>query len=307
VVFGETPYAEFQGDLETLDFEPDKPLALLALQGGGHTDGLGLPERAGRCGPIRRSTPRTPSSPPGCRAREGGGCGRCAGRPLPTGKAVRLQGTLFLLAQGRRPGRAECGQPGYDPQFAYGYGLSYARGGQVGPLPEDPGAVAATGSVDRYFVAGRAPPPWMISFSGAGAVKAIDAGAQENGRQATWTGQGLGRLAIEGPPVDLSRQTTGDMAVMIRYRVDLAPARPVTLSIGCGAACAGTLDVTAMLKAAKPAEWRSVKIKLSCFQAAGARMNQVDAPFAVGTDGALSLSLTEVRLASNEGDAVCPT
>jgi hypothetical protein len=76
------------------------------------------------------------------------------------------------------------------------------------------------------------------------------------------------------------------MAVMIRYRIDAAPtARPVSMSIGCAddASCAGTLDVTAMLKAAKPAEWRSVKIKLSCFQAAGAKMDHVTAPFAVST------------------------
>jgi beta-glucosidase len=78
------------------------------------------------------------------------------------------------------------------------------------------------------------------------------------------------------------------------------------MSIDCGEACAGTLDVTAMLKAAPPAEWRSVKIKLSCFQAAGAKMDHVTAPFVVGADGALTLSVTEVRLASNEGDAVCP-
>ena len=29
VVFGETPYAEFQGDLETVDFAPEEPLAVL--------------------------------------------------------------------------------------------------------------------------------------------------------------------------------------------------------------------------------------------------------------------------------------
>ncbi|HWW25753.1 MAG TPA: putative glycoside hydrolase, partial [Caulobacter sp.] len=137
-------------------------------------------------------------------------------------------------------------------------------------------------------------------------VKAIDAGAQENARQATWTGQGM--LAIHGPAVDLSRQTTGDMAVRVRYRIDAAPTSPVTLSIGCAddASCAGTIDVTAAVKAAPLNQWQDVKIKLSCFQAAGAKMDHVTAPFVVSTSGPFSLSLTEVRLASNEGDAVCP-
>jgi len=166
--------------------------------------------------------------------------------------------------------------------------------------------VAAAGSVDRYFVDGRLPAPWRMDFLGAGSVKTIDAGAQENARQVAWTGQGM--LAIHGPPVDLSRQTTGDMAVMVRYRIDAPPTAPVTMSIGCAddASCAGTLDVSNLVKAAKPGEWRSAKIKLSCFQAVGAKMDHVTAPFVIGTTAPFGVSLTEVRLASNEGDAICP-
>lgn len=98
------------------------------------------------------------------------------------------------------------------------------------------------------------------------------------------------------------------MAVMVRYRIDAAPTAPVTMSIGCAddASCAGTLDVTPLMTRTAGAEWRSVKIKLSCFQAAGAKMDHVTAPFVISTQGAFSLSLTEVRLASNEGDAICP-
>ncbi len=35
-------------------------------------------------------------------------------------------------------------------------------------------------------------------------------------------------------------------------------------------------------------------------------MDHVTAPFAVSTTGPFALSVTEVRLASNEGDAICP-
>ena len=115
-------------------------------------------------------------------------------------------------------------------------------------------------------------------------------------------------MAVHGPAVDLSRQTTGDMAVLVRYRIDAAPTGPVSMGIGCSddASCGGTVDVTSAVKAAKLNEWQSVKIRLSCFQAAGAKMDHVTAPFAVTTSGPFSLSLTEVRLASNEGDAICP-
>jgi beta-glucosidase len=309
VVFGEDPYAEFQGDVAHLGYQLGDKTSLALLR---KLKAQGIPVvsvfLSGRplwVNPeINASDAFVAAWLPGS---EGGGVADVlvAG---PGGKSKRdFQGKLgFSWPKRADQGPLNRGQSGYDPLFAYGYGLSYAKPGKVGVLSEDHGKAAAAGSVDRYFVDGRLPAPWRMDFVGAGSVKSIDAGAQENARQTVWTGQGM--LAIHGPPIDLSRQTTGDMAVMVRYRIDAAPSAPVTLSIGCAddATCAGTIDVTSAVKAAKPDEWRSVKIKLSCFQAAGAKMDHVTAPFVVSTSGPFSLSLTEVRLASNEGDAICP-
>ncbi|CAN5342067.1 exo 1,3/1,4-beta-D-glucan glucohydrolase [soil metagenome] len=309
VVFGEDPYAEFQGDVANLGYQlADKTdLALIKrLKAQGiPVVSVFLSGRPLWTNPeINASDAFVAAWLPGS---EGGGVADVlvAGAG---GKPKRdFQGKLsFSWPKRADQGPLNRGQPGYEPQFAYGYGLSYVQGGKVGVLPEDPGAVVAAGSVDRYFVAGRTPAPWTLDFTGAGSVKAVDAGAQENARQAEWTGQG--QLAIHGPPVDLSRQTTGDMAVQLRYRVETGPAKPVTMSIGCdaAAACGGTLDVTPLMVKTAGAEWRSVKIKLSCFQAAGAKMDHVTAPFVIGTSGPFALSVTEVKLASNEGDAICP-
>ncbi|WP_426031245.1 glycoside hydrolase family 3 protein [Caulobacter sp. DWP3-1-3b2] len=309
VVFGEDPYAEFQGDVANLGYQlADKTdLALIKrLKAQGiPVVSVFLSGRPLWTNPeINASDAFVAAWLPGS---EGGGVADVLVADK-GGKPKRdFQGKLgFSWPKRADQGSLNRGQPGYDPQFAYGYGLSYAKGGKVGMLPEDPGAVAAAGSVDRYFIAGRTPAPWRMDFVGAGAVKAIDAGAQENGQQAVWTGQGM--LSIHGPAVDLSRQTTGDMAVQLRYRVDAGSARPVTMSIGCSedASCGGTLDVTALMAKAAGPEWRSVKIKLSCFQAAGAKMDHVTAPFVIGASGPFALSVTEVKLASNEGDAVCP-
>jgi beta-glucosidase len=307
VVFGEDPYAEFQGDVAHLGYQlADKTdLALLkSLKAQGiPVVSVFLSGRPLWTNPeINASDAFVAAWLPGS---EGGGVADVLVADK-GGKPPRdFQGKLgFSWPKRADQGPLNRGQPGYDPQFAYGYGLSYAQAGKVGVLPEDPGQVAVAGSVDRYFIAGRTPAPWAMDFLGAGGVKAIDAGAQENGRQAVWTGQGM--LAIHGPPVDLSRQTTGDMAVQVRYRVDAAPTKPVTMSIGCSddASCGGTLDVTSLM--AKGSDWRSVKIKLSCFRTAGAKMDHVTAPFVIGTAGAFGLSVTEVKLASNEGDAICP-
>ena len=309
VVFGENPYAEFQGDITSIEYQAGdkRDLALLKkLKAAGiPVVSVFLSGRPLWTNPeLNASDAFVAAWLPGS---EGGGVadvliGDKAGKPRHD-----FQGKLSFSW----PKRADqepinVGDPGYDPLFAYGYGLSYAKPGKVARLTEEPGVASAATNVDRYFVDGRTPAPWMISASGAASLKTIDAGAQENARQAIWSGEGPGVVGVNGPSVDLSRQTTGDMALMIRYRVDAAPKKPVSLSLTCGESCHATVDVTSTLSGAKTGEWRTAKIKLSCFQAKGADMTHVLSPFGLWTTGPLTLSLTEIRLASNEGDAFCP-
>jgi len=309
VVFGENPYAEFQGDLTNLEYQPGNKTDLALMK---TLKAQGIPVVAvflsGR--PMWANTEINAADAfvaawlPGS---EGGGVADV----LVGDKAGKARHDFSGKLSFSWPKRANQvplnrGDAGYDPQFAYGYGLSYAKPVKMGPLSEDAGMVSAAVNVDRYFVAGRAPPPWTLNVAGALSVKAIDAGAQENARLADWSGQGNGALIILGQPVDLSRQTTGDMAVMLRYRVDVAPTGPVSMAIGCGESCNVGLDVTSTFSSAKIGEWRTAKIKLSCFKAKGADMAHVSSPFALSTSGRFAMAFTEISLASNEGDAVCP-
>ena len=97
---------------------------------------------------------------------------------------------------------------------------------------------------------------------------------------------------------------------LLQYRVDAAPKGPVTMAMGCAGAddapCRGTVDVTALLKAAPVGQWRTAKIRLTCFRKAGTDMARVDEPFVLGTAAALDLSFAEVRLVADPTDAVCP-
>ena len=91
------------------------------------------------------------------------------------------------------------------------------------------------------------------------------------------------------------------MAMSLRYRVDAAPAAPVTLAMQGGA-----VDLTALLRAAPVGVWRTAKVRLSCLRDAGAKLAMVETPFAIGTAGRMALSVSEIRLASNENDTICP-
>lgn len=322
VVFGETPYAEFQGDVDTLDFRPQEPLAILRrLQAAGiPTVSVFLSGRPLWTNPeINASNAFVAAWLPGS---EGGGLadvliGDAGGRPRHD-----FSGRLsFSWPKDARGEPLNVGQPGYDPQFAYGYGLSYAHPGVVGSLSEDSGVGEAGSSVDRYFVDGRFIAPWSLMLRDAGGefrlgqepqgrsprgavtVTTSDGRGQESARVLTFdvpTGQ-TAQALIAAAPVDLTRQSNGEMAIAFRYRVDAAPRGKTSVTLGTG-----SVDVTSIFAAAPVGEWRTIKIRLSCLRDAGAVVAAVDQPWGLQSDGALTVAVEDIRLASNEGDTVCP-
>ena len=312
VIFGENPYAEFQGDIDTLEFSPgdNHDLALLKrLKAQGiPVVSVFLSGRPLWTNPqINASDAFVAAWLPGT---EGGGVADVLIAARSGAPRHDFRGRLSFswpARADRNPGHPD--EPGYAPQFAYGYGLSYAHPGQVVLLSEDPGVRSANLNLERFFVDGHAPSPWSLGVSGAATIRAIDAGAQENARLATWSGESGGVLAVSGGPADLRRQTNGDMALLMRYRVSKPPTASVSLSMACGPDCGGALDVTDLLalkSAAAEADWRTSKIKLSCFRDAGVDMSKVSSPFLLSTKGALAVTISDLRLVPNEGDAACP-
>jgi beta-glucosidase len=197
------------------------------------------------------------------------------------------------------------GDKGYDPQFAYGYGLTYASKVRVGTLSEKPGFTIATDNVSNYFVGGKTPAPFELRLTPTTAVQArpVDAGnVQEAGRQLTFSGDTAATAALAADRAfDLSFQANADIDLLIDYRVDAKPTAPVALSIG-----AGKLDVTPVFEASPVGEWKSLKVSLKCFQAAGTDVTKVTAPFELSTAGKLVVSLQGVKLTTDPAGAVCP-
>ncbi len=152
---------------------------------------------------------------------------------------------------------------------------------------------------------GRTTAPWRFVVSGL-AERAVDAaGLQEGGRQFAWAGGVRASVALEGAaPIDLVRQTADGAALEFEYRVDLPPAASVSLGIACGAGCAGSLDLTPLLRQATRGEWRAIKVRLASFRDAGADMRKVTAPFVLASSGGLRLTLKNVQLAIDPAGAI---
>ncbi|HVL41813.1 MAG TPA: glycoside hydrolase family 3 protein, partial [Brevundimonas sp.] len=192
VVFGETPYAEFQGDLETLDFLPDGPLKILRrLKAAGvPTVSVFLSGRPMWTNPeINASDAFVAAWLPGT---EGGGVADVILGDMSGRARHDFSGTLsFSWPRSADGAPLNRGDPGYDPQFAYGYGLSYVHPASVGRLSEDSGVSGPTGAVDRYLVDGRIVSPWSLSLRDAGGETRSSDGRTGVSPRAAVAGPGL--------------------------------------------------------------------------------------------------------------------
>ncbi|MEJ0028770.1 MAG: exo 1,3/1,4-beta-D-glucan glucohydrolase [Rhizomicrobium sp.] len=333
VVFGEDPYAEFMGDRDNLAFQPGDPRDLRLIR---DLRAKGIPVVAiflsGRPLYVTREINAADAFVaawlPGT---EGGGVADLLFRAADGTPAYDFRGKLSF-SWPRAPDQVPLHRPGpnataaeraaYNPLFAFGYGLDYAHPRDLGVLPEAPGGDAIAANVDRYLDSGHAAPPWSLAIVGGDGASApvlrlpantpalmlasTDHLKQEDTLSATWTGSGSAALALLGTPVDLSRQTNGDMALRLGLRIDEAPAGQVTLEARCGKSCHGTVDLTGALRAALGKGWTTIDVRLSCFKQGGADMSAISAPFVLTSASRFALSLSTVALVPGEGPPSCP-
>ncbi len=346
VVYGENPYAEFQGDVETLEYQAGdkRDLALLKkLKGAGiPVVSIFLSGRPLWVNPeLNASDAFVAAWLPGT---EGGGVADVIFRaadgevssdgPPPRGHDFR--GRLsYSWPKSVTQNVLNRHDEGYDPLFAYGYGLVYGEDGDLPELSEDVPA-GARASRKVYFAGGPVE-PWQLfvgdeddwgvpvagsetsSASGLLTVQSIDRRVQEDARSVTWKGGGAAQVFLQAEePIDLSRESNGDLVLAFDLRLEKAPSAPVSLRMDCvspprspqgdaGYPCSGALDVTDELKSMPAGEWFPVRIRLRCFADAGTDMTQVNTPFLIATEGELALAFSDVKLVSlAAGDAPCP-
>lgn len=305
VVFGETPYAEFQGDVADLDFHPDQPLAILQrLQAAGvPTVAVFLAGRPLYVNPeINAANAFVAAWLPGS---EGGGIadvlvGDAAGAPR-----TDFRGTLsFSWPRSPHQAPQNAGSPEYDPQFPLGYGLSYARPA-VTPRLAEVAVEVARGEGDRIlFGDGRFTTPWSLVLRDDGGesrvadgargasprsrvqVAPVDGAAQESGRKLTFSGPG--RAIITGPALDLTATTGEDQALSIRFRIDQGASADFQIGVG---------DQLTAWPAAPGDGWRQATIPLGCLPGAtAASFASVDRLLIVEAVRPAALSIEDVRL-----------
>jgi len=301
IVYGERPYAEIGGDRRTLAYQDDaeRDLELLRRFKAAHVPVVSvfLSGRPLWVNPeINASDAFVAAWLPGS---EGAGVADVLVGDASGSARYDFSGTLSYPWPADAVGAAAL--------FPLGYGLRDADHGVVGPLPEQLEAAAAASSSDDFLLAARTSGPWSFVLRGGVRMQAVDAGAvQEGGRQFLWSGAQMGRIAIAGPSLDLRTAAGQGGSLLIEYRLDAPPTAPVVLTMGCPQGCqqAAGLDVTRLLQAAPIGAWRSLKVALTSFAAAGVDLSAVQEPLALHTGGALGVTLKSVRLSDDPHGAL---
>jgi beta-glucosidase len=296
VVFGEKPYAEFKGDITNLEYSPGDKHDLEMFK---RFKAAGVPVVAvflsGRPlwvnAELNASDAFVAAFLPGS---EGGGVADMLFAGADGKPRHDFRGKLGF-SWPKRPDQYVLNRrdPGYDPLFPFGYGLSYAQPGKVGYLDEKRPAGMAEANPSVFYGRGQTPPGWSIEADGVRQT-GIDRRAQEDARRLTWSG--AGQIAFTAPrPLDLSRESNGEISLVLEYRVEAKASGAVTAGLQSGDKVTN-VPISGLLASAEPGTWGRIAIPLQCFATRGANMQAIIAPLVLQSTGGADISISDVKL-----------
>jgi beta-glucosidase len=324
VVYGETPYAEWQGDIRHMGY-----------QTGGHQDAKLLEK-------LKADGIKTVSV-------------FISGRPLwvnralnasdafvaawlPGSEGAGIADVLFADANGKvrydfkgklafswpkslDQTEVNIGDANYDPLFPFDYGLTYADNTTVPALPTEENFENVKGGADEELFVGTAQAPWQVYamapdttpvryLSGIAKNASLtltegDKETQGDAIHATWDGRSTSTLQIIVPNAmrDLSQVLEEKGALVFDIRLLQASSAPVKLQMAClGAGCEAEIDLTTLVNASPRNDWNELSVDLACFAKQGIRFHEVTRGFALETSGKLELQVTNIRMVPGMGD-----
>lgn len=328
VVYGEDPYAEGRGDLNTLEFEPVNKTNLALLKSfrnaGIATVSVFVSGRPlWLTQEINTSDAFVAAWLPGS---EGTGIadvliGQADGKPRHDFKGrLSFSWPKTPLQDVLNPHHEN-----YDPLFKPGYGLTY-HSGQAGPAILDESAVdvASAAPADIPFYVGRALQPWHVFIrnhqrnqilSGAFAslpdgdviIRTSDKDIQGDALTLTWKNAQQARIYLTGgQPLDLSRHLA-DGVLAFDLKVESGDSEYLGLLMQCGKDCERRFPLTRFAKTSSADNWQPVSIRLACLAQESDTFDRISLPFALESRGSGQLSLANIRflMAEEGGTVVC--
>ncbi len=319
VVFGEEPYAEGVGDVNNLDYQrgDKKDLALLTK-----LKAQGIPVVSifisGRPmwvnAELNASDAFVATWLPGS---EGNGVSDVLFRQSNGQINYDFKGKLsFSWPKSSEQTVVNRFDRDYSPLLPYGFGLQY---GDKNVLDDDLNEVVEKAQLQQQALVlfeNTVKAPWsMMLISEQQAVKitssieklpaikirTMDKDVQEDARTITYSGNGLGSVALQSTFVeDLRDYVSNQSALTVVMRISQPPTAPVLLQMHCEPKCQGSVDITAAVNTFVIDTWQELSIDLGCFIENGHDITRTARPFVLSTSGAMTLSFAEIKLQPNK-------
>jgi len=317
-VYGEDPYAEFQGDRENLAFTPNGfdvnrltrfqnqkiPVVSVFLSG-----------RPLWINPqINNSDAFIAAFLPGS---EGEGI---ADLLFQTDPAYDFKGKLSFSWPNTAVYPKTADEKEKNTLFKLGYGLNYKSDSNVGELPEDSGLEnAGIASNGNFFSKGTVTAPWGLWLKSGDSNKQIenfptsakglsisktDHEAQEDAIRVKWTLNDFDQIRIStATPTSMVKAANETMELAFSARLFDKDKAIVKIGMGCNQTepCDQTLDINIAGN-----NWQEYRISLSCFEKLGTDMSKISTAFMITAGEGVDMGLSNIRLASDvDGKSGC--
>jgi beta-glucosidase len=319
VVFGEEPYAEGQGDVDTLLYRNGLKTDLKLLQ---KLKSQNIPVVAvfltGR--PLWVNAELNSSDAfvvawlPGT---EGGGVADVIVADNKGKPRYDFTGRLSFDWPNAELNAQDNSQPVTSLLLSRGQGLSYGKSRIISDRLHEV-ALSSEPSAERIIFSGRTKAPWTAfvgdssnwslkvigtqtkSAFGALSVKTVDGIVQEDSRAVQWDGGQMSQFFFQSQtPLNLTDLADSGGALSMTFKTTKLPEGKVIQRMDCGYPCSGSFDLTQLFTALPTNEWVTASIKLTCFRDKGVDLSRVNAPLLITTDKPFALTIVDVRLTSD--------
>ncbi|WP_054113987.1 glycoside hydrolase family 3 protein [Marinagarivorans algicola] len=323
MVFGEKPYAEWQGDIKTLAWQPGdhsdaKLMETLKAQGIKVISVFisGRPLWLNR--EINASDAFIAAWLPGS---QGAGVADLLFTDQQGKMTYDFTGTL-PLSWPKAPDQYEVnvGDDDYDPLFPFGYGLNYTSTQKHIPtLNTDPGNALDDLIMNTPLFKGRAREPWqlfvgskgkktlyennLISHNAIISVSEADQETQGDAIDVKWSGKGNGEISLRVSDVPLNFNEYIDNNSIIAfdvYRLTKAQ-KPIYLQAS-DTNKSHKIDITLKFNAAPVNEWNRLSVDIACFKEAGLDINYIVEALGFVTNGKVNARFANIQIEPNMAD-----
>lgn len=328
VVFGEMPYAEFQGDVASVAYRPgenaDLSLMRMLSAQGIPVVAVFLTGRPLYVNPlINAASAFVVAWLPGS---EGGGVADVLFRKRDGSVAHDFHGKLAFSWPARPDQTPLNVGDGQTPQFPFGFGLTYGSKVTTPPLPEvSMPSVVQTIEARDFFVRGRVGRGWHTVLrdptgqptllpthrgsapDGSIAVTPVDRDAQEDALRVEWHAGG-GEFAIDSDAsVDLSRETARG-ALVLEMRQASPPTARVEWILECGPGCRASVQLDGVLARSPVQTWQRIVVPLRCFTQPKFDTTRVRAPAVLASAAPWTADVSRITLDESVSASVaCPS